>query len=110
MSDTTWIEADETQQTKLELGDYCEFYTHLSVQARRASRVALLACSVAMVAMISAILAQLKPPILLRVQDGKVSSLNGSGVEVAETAAQQQPDEAEKLSFVGSFLDRFVNI
>ena len=63
-----------------------------------------------MVAMISGILAQLRPPILLRVQDGKVSSLNGSGVEVAETAAQQQPDEAEKLSFVSNFLDRFVNI
>jgi hypothetical protein len=98
------------QQTKLELGDYCDFYSHLAVQARRASRVALLACSVAMVGMISAILAQLKPPILLRVQDGKVSSLNGSGIQVSETAAQQQPDEAEKLSFVGSFLDRFVNI
>jgi hypothetical protein len=94
----------------LELGDYCEFYSHLAMQARRASRVALLACSVALVAMISAILAQLKPPILLRVQDGKVTSLNGSGVEAAQTAAQQQPDEAEKLSFVSGFLDRFVNI
>jgi hypothetical protein len=98
------------QQTKLELGDYCEFYSHLAMQARRASRVALLASSVALVAMISAILGQLKPPILLRVQDGKVSSLNASGVEVAQTAAQQQPDEAEKLSFVSGFLDRFVNI
>lgn len=110
MSDTTWIEAEETQPTKLELGDYCEFYSHLAVQARRASRVALLACSVALVAMIAAILAQLRPPILLRVQDGKVSALSGSGVEVAQTAAQQQPDESEKLSFVSGFLDHFVNI
>jgi len=110
MSDTTWIEADETQQTKLELGDYCEFYSHLAMQARRASRVALLACSVALVAMIAAILAQLRPPILLRVQDGNVSALSGSGVEVTQNAAQQQPDESEKLSFVSGFLDRFVNI
>ena len=110
MSSFKSVSRDEMQQTKLELGDYCDFYSHLAVQARRASRVALLACSVAMVAMISGILAQLRPPILLRVQDGKVSSLNGSGVEVAETAAQQQPDDAEKLSFVSGFLDRFVNI
>src|SRR5438445_12044670 len=110
ISNTTLTAGDEMQQTKLELGDYCDFYSHLAVQARRASRVALLACSVAMVAMVSGILAQLRPPILLRVQDGKVSSLNGSGVEVAETAAQQQPNDAEKLSFVSSFLDRFVNI
>jgi type IV secretory pathway component VirB8 len=110
MSNTTQIAGDEMQQRKLELGDYCEFYSHLAIQARRASRVALLASSVALVAMISAILVQLKPPILLRVQDGKVSSLNASGVEVAQTAAQQQPDEAEKLSFVSGFLDRFVNI
>jgi hypothetical protein len=110
MSSFTSVSSDEMQQTKLELGDYCDFYSHLVVQARRASRVALLACTVALVAMISAILAQLRPPILLRVQDGKVSSLSGSGAEVAETAAQQQPDEAEKLSFVSGFLDRFVNI
>jgi hypothetical protein len=110
MSNAAQIAGDEMQQTKLELGDYCEFYSHLAMQARRASRVALLASSVALVAMISAILGQLKPPILLRVQDGKVSSLNASGVEVAQTAAQQQPDEAEKLSFVSGFLDRFVNI
>src|SRR5207302_7974914 len=62
------------------------------------------------IAIISAILAQLRPPILLRVQDGKVSALNSSAVEVAQTAAQQQPDEAEKLAFVSSFLDYFVNI
>ena len=110
MSETTWIEADETQQTKLELGDYCEFYSHLAVQARRASRVALLACSVALVAMIAVILGQLRPPILLRVQDGKVSALSGSGLDVAQNAAQQQPDESEKLSFVSGFLDHFVNI
>ena len=110
MSNTALIAVDEMQQTKMELGDYCEFYSHLAIQARRASRVALLACAVALVSMITAILAQLRPPILLRVQDGKVSSLNGSGVEVAETAAQQQPDEAEKLSLVSGFLDRFVNI
>lgn len=109
MSDSTLIASDEMQQ-KQELGDYCEFYSQLAVQARRASRVALLGCSVALVAMVSAILAQLRPPILLRVQDGKVSSLNGSGVEMAQTAAQQQPDESERLSFVSSFLDRFVNI
>ena len=102
--------ASEIEQTKLELGDYCEFYSHLAIQARRASRVALLACSVALIALVSAILAQLRPPILLRVQDGRVSSLNGPGVQVAETAAQQQPDEAEKLSFVNTFLDRFVNV
>jgi hypothetical protein len=108
MSNTTL--GDEMQQMKLEVGDYCEFYSHLAIQARRASRVALLACSVALVAMISAILAQLKPPILLRVQGGKVASLNGSGVELAETAARQQPDESEKLAFVSNFLDRFVNI
>ena len=111
MSETPlMIASDEMQQTKLELGDYCEFYSHLAMQARRASRVALLACSVALVAMISAVLAELKPPIMLRVEDGKVSLLNGSGVELAQTAAQQQPDEAEKLSFVSGFLDRFVNI
>ena len=109
MSDTTLIASDEMQQ-KQELGDYCEFYSQLAVQARRASRVALLACSVALVAMVSAILAQLRPPILLRVQDGKVALLNGSGVEMAQTASQQQPDESERLSFVSSFLDRFVNI
>lgn len=110
MSDTALTSASEIEQTKVELGDYCEFYSHLAIQARRASRVALLACSVALVALVSAILAQLRPPILLRVQDGKVSSLNGPGVQVAETAAQQQPDEAEKLSFVNTFLDRFVNV
>ncbi len=110
MSDTALTSASEVEQTKLELGDYCEFYSHLAIQARRASRVALLACSVALIALVSAILAQLRPPILLRVQDGRVSSLNGPGVQVAETAAQQQPDEAEKLSFVNTFLDRFVNV
>src|SRR5881394_3277949 len=101
---------EQTQRGKSELGDYTEFYSHLAMQARRASRVALVACAVALISIVSAILAQLRPPILLRVQDGKVSSLNGSGVEVAETAAQQQPDEAEKLAFVSNFLDRFVNI
>jgi hypothetical protein len=110
MTERILVASDETEQTKLELGDYCEFYSHLAIQARRGSRVALLACTVALVAMISAVLAQLKPPILLRVEDGKVSSLTGSGVEVAQTAAQQQPDEGEKLSFVSGFLDRFVNI
>jgi hypothetical protein len=110
MSDTALTSASKIERTKLELGDYCEFYSHLAIQARRASRVALLACSVALIALISAILAQLRPPILLRVQDGKVSSLNGPGVQVAETAAQQQPNEAEKLSFVNTFLDRFVNV
>ncbi len=100
----------ELQQSKVALGDYTEFYSHLAIQARRASRVALVACGVALVALISAILAQLRPPILLRVQDGNVSTLNGSGVEVATTAAQQQPYEAEKLAFVSGFLDRFVNI
>ncbi len=102
--------AQELQETKFELGDYTEFYSHLAIQARRASRVALVACGVALIAIVSAILAQLRPPILLRVQDGNVSTLTGSGVEVATTAAQQQPDEAEKLAFVSGFLDRFVNI
>lgn len=101
---------DETQQAKAELGDYAEFYSHLAIQARRASRVALVACGVALIAIVSAILAQLRPPILLRVQDGNVSALNGAGVEVAGTAAQQQPDGAEKLAFVSGFLDHFVNI
>ena len=109
MSTETLI-SDELHQAKCELGDYPEFYSHLAMQARRASRVALVACGIALIAIVSAILAQLRPPILLRVQDGKVSALNGSGVEVAETAAQQQPDESERLAFVSAFLDRFVNI
>jgi hypothetical protein len=107
---TDTLTPSEIKQTKSELGDYSEFYSHLAIQARRASRVALVACGVALVAIVSAILAQLRPPILLRVQDGKVSALNGSGVEVAETAVQQQPDESEKLAYVSGFLDRFVNI
>jgi hypothetical protein len=102
--------AGEIQQVKLELGDYSEFYSHLAIQARRASRIALMACTVALIALTSSILAQFKPPVLLRVQDGKVSSLDGSGVELAETAAQQQPNESEKLAFISSFLDRFVNV
>jgi hypothetical protein len=110
MSETTLVASNEMQQTKVELGDYCEFYSHLAIQARRASRVALVACGVALIAIVSAILAQLRPPILLRVQDGKVSALNDSSVEVVETAAQQQPDESEKLAFVSAFLDHFVNI
>jgi len=101
---------EESQRAKSEMGDYTEFYSHLAMQARRASRVALVACAVALISIVSAILAQLRPPILLRVQDGKVSSLDGSGVEVAETATQQQPDNAEKLAFVNTFLSRFVNI
>ena len=107
---TETLTSDQLQQTKFELGDYPEFYSHLAIQSRRASRVALVACGIALIAIISAILAQLRPPILLRVQDGKVSVLTGSGVEVSETAAQQQPDESEKLSFVNGFLDHFVNI
>jgi len=107
---TTPLTLEETQKAKFELGDYIEFYSHLAIQARRASRVALVACAVALIAIVSAILAQLRPPILLRVQDGMVSSLNGSGIQVAETAAQQQPDSAEKLAFVSTFLGRFVNI
>jgi hypothetical protein len=101
---------EESQRAKSEMGDYTEFYSHLAMQARRASRVALVACAVALISIVSAILAQLRPPILLRVQDGKVASLDGSGVQVAETAAQQQPDNAEKLAFVNTFLNRFVNI
>jgi hypothetical protein len=107
---TDTLTSDELQKAKYELGDYPEFYSHLAMQARRASRVALVACGVALVAIVSAILAQLRPPILLRVQDGQVSELNASGVAVAETAAQQLPDESEKLAFVSGFLDRFVNI
>src|SRR5438874_9792827 len=101
---------EESQKAKSELGDYTEFYSHLAIQARRASRVALVACGVALIAIVSAILAQLRPPILLRVQEGKVSALNGSGVQVADNAAQQQPDESEKLAYVSGFLDHFVNI
>jgi hypothetical protein len=110
MNETTSIAVGEMPQVKLEIGDYCEFYSHLAIQARRASRVTLVACGVALIAIVSAILAQLRPPILLRVEDGKVSALNGSSVEIAETAAQQQPEESEKLAFVSGFLDRFVNI
>jgi VirB8 protein len=101
---------DQVEHGKRELGDYSEFYSHLAIQARRASRVALLACSVALVSLISAILTQLKPPILLRVQDGKIASLDGSGVENTETAAEQQPNQSEKLAFISTFLDRFVNV
>jgi hypothetical protein len=107
---TDTLTSDELQKAKFELGDYPEFYSHLAIQARRASRVALVACGVALIAIISAILTQLRPPILLRVQDGKVSALSGSGVQVADNAAQQQPDESEKLAFVSGFLDHFVNI
>ena len=107
---TDTLTSDELHRAKSELGDYPEFYSHLAIQARRASRVALVACGVALIAIVSTILAQLRPPTLLRVQDGKVSALSGSGVQVAETAAQQQPDESEKLAFVSAFLDKFVNI
>lgn len=107
---TTMLTLDETEKAKSELGDYTEFYSHLAMQSRRASRVAMVACGVALIAIVSAILAQLRPPILLRVQDGKVSSLEGSGIQVAENPAQQQPDNAEKLEFVTAFLNRFVNI
>ncbi len=110
MSTRALTSGREAKQAKLELGDYVEFYSHLAVQARRASRVALLAVSVALVAMVAAILAELRPPILLRVQEGQVVSLDGSGVEVAETATQRDPGEAERLAFVSSFLDKFVNI
>ena len=107
---TETLMSDELEQAKFELGDYPEFYSHLAIQSRRASRVALVACGIALIAIISAILAQLRPPILLRVEGGRVSALSGSGVEVSETAAQQQPDESEKLAFVSGFLDHFVNI
>jgi type IV secretory pathway component VirB8 len=107
---TTPLTLEQSQNAKFELGDYTEFYSHLAIQARRASRVALVACAVALISVASAILAQLRPPILLRLQDGHVSSLDGSSVQVAETAAQQQPDGAEKLAFVNTFLNRFVNI
>jgi len=107
---TTPLTLEQSQNAKFELGDYTEFYSHLAIQARRASRVALVACAVALISVASAILAQLRPPILLRLQDGHVSSLDGSSVQVAETTAQQQPDSAEKLAFVNTFLNRFVNI
>ena len=107
---TTPLGLEESQRAKFELGDYTEFYSHLAIQARRASRVALVACAVALISIAAVILAQLRPPILLRLQDGHVSSLDGSSVQVAETAAQQQPDSAEKLAFVNTFLNRFVNI
>lgn len=110
MSDLANTTDDVMQQAKLQFGDYSEFYSHLAIQARRASRVALMACSVALIALTSAIFAQFKAPVLLRVQDGKVSSLDGSGVELAETTTQQQPNESEKLAFISSFLDRFVNV
>ena len=107
---TTPLGLEESQRAKFELGDYTEFYSHLAIQARRASRVALVACAVALISITAVILAQLRPPILLRVQDGQVSSLDGSSVQAAETATQQQPDSAEKLAFVNAFLNRFVNI
>lgn len=31
-------------------------------------------------------------------------------MELAETATKQQPNESEKLAFISSFLDRFVNV
>lgn len=107
---TTPLTFEQSHKAKSELGDYTEFYSHLAIQARRASRVSLVVCGVALAAIVSAILAQLRPPILLRVQDGQVSSLEGSSIQVAETAPQQQPDSAEKLAFVNTFLNRFVNI
>ena len=107
---TTPLTLEESQRAKFELGDYTEFYSHLAIQARRASRVALVACAVALISIVSAIFAQLRPPILLRVQDGKVSSLDQSGIQVAQSAMQQQPDNAEKLAFVNTFLNRFINI
>ena len=107
---TTPLTLEDAQKVKMELGDYTEFYSHLAIQTRRASRVALVACAVALISIAAVILAQLRPPILLRVQDGHVSSLDGSSVQAAETAAQQQPDSAEKLAFVNAFLNRFVNI
>src|SRR5690242_17050755 len=107
---TTSLTLNESQKAKFELGDYTEFYSHLAIQARRASRVALVSCAVALISIVSAILAQLRPPILLRVQDGKVSSLDQSGIQVSESAIQQQPDDAEKLAFVNTFLNRFLNI
>ena len=55
---TDTMASEELQQAKLELGDYPEFYSHLAIQARRASRVALIACGVALIAIVSAILAQ----------------------------------------------------
>lgn len=107
---TTPLTIEESQRAKSELGDYTEFYSYLAIQARRASRVALVACAVALISIVFAIFGQLRPPILLRVQDGNVSSLDGPGIQVAKTAAQQQPDTAEKLAFVNTFLTRFVNI
>src|SRR5438045_9465329 len=90
---------EESQKAKSELGDYVEFYSHLAMQTRRASRVALVACAVALISIASAILAQLRPPILLRVQDGKVASLDAAGVGGAATPSQQQRDNAEQLAF-----------
>src|SRR5260370_40829449 len=103
---TTPLTLEQSQNAKFELGDYTEFYSHLAIQARRASRVALVACAVALISIASAILAQLRPPILLRAQDGKVSSLDGSGVRVAEPATQQQPDNAGKLAYVNTLRSR----
>src|SRR5437588_4952371 len=81
---------EESQKAKSELGDYTEFYTHLAMQARRASRIALVACAVALISIVSAILAQLRPPILLRVQDGKVSSLDRSEEHTSELQSHSE--------------------
>ena len=45
---TETMNSSEMQQVKFELGDYPEFYSHLAIQARRASRIALVACGVAL--------------------------------------------------------------
>ena len=107
---TTPLGLEESQRAKFELGDYTEFYSHLAIQARRASRVALVACAVALISITAVILAQLRPPILLRVENGHVSPLDQSGVQVAQSATQQQANDAEKLTFVNAFLNRFVDI
>jgi hypothetical protein len=100
----------EPNRASTKAGDYVEFYSHLAILARRAARVALLACAVALVAIIAAIAGSLKPPIVLRVQEGKVVSLAGAGVEVAATASSREPSQDEKLAFVADFLEKFVDV
>ncbi|HEX5483796.1 MAG TPA: hypothetical protein VFZ08_14325 [Terriglobia bacterium] len=104
------VSEHEADQAGVRGGDYVEFYSHLAIQARRASRVALFACAVALAAIIVAIAGEMKPPIVLRVQKGKVVSLAGSGVEVPTTVTSREPSQDEKLAFVASFLEKFVDV
>jgi len=99
----------QTQRASPSWAIYTSSYSHLAMQARRASRVALVACACGTDLHRLSDSRTTAASILLRVQDGKVSSLDGSGSRSPDSASKQ-PDNAEKLSFVNTFLSRFVNI